>query len=203
MLYMPPYLFHLLQPLDIGCFLPLKRAYGHQVETYIQLGRNHIDKLDFIKAFKPAHMAALNASNIRSEFAVTGLIPYNSQRVLSHLYYKLRTFTLFKPETIITIFYIFKTPYIVAEVAQEYTTIKNLLKQRLRNLLSPMEQALKRVVKGCQITIYNAILLISEIKDLKIINERQKRKRNSKRIYIVIEGILTTEKGRIELIELE
>ena len=77
MLYISPHSSHLLQPLNIGCFSPLKRAYGHQVETYMQLGRNHIDKLDFIEAFKPTRMAALNASNIRSGFAVTGLIPHN------------------------------------------------------------------------------------------------------------------------------
>ncbi|KAH5056627.1 hypothetical protein HBH95_250220 [Parastagonospora nodorum] len=25
---MPPYLLHLLQPLNVGCFAPLKKAYG-------------------------------------------------------------------------------------------------------------------------------------------------------------------------------
>ena len=43
----------------------------------MQFDRNHINKLDFIEAFKPARMAALNASNIRNGFAVTGLILYN------------------------------------------------------------------------------------------------------------------------------
>jgi hypothetical protein len=27
-IFMPAYLSHLLQPLDVGCFEPLKRAYG-------------------------------------------------------------------------------------------------------------------------------------------------------------------------------
>ena len=43
--------------------------------------------------------------------------------------------------------------------------------------------------------IYNAALLASEIKGLKTINKRQKRKRNIKRIYIAIKDILATEKG--------
>ena len=31
-LCMPPHASHLLQLLDVGCFGPLKKAYGHEVE---------------------------------------------------------------------------------------------------------------------------------------------------------------------------
>jgi hypothetical protein len=31
-IYMPPYSYYLLQPLDVGCFGPLKHAYGGLVE---------------------------------------------------------------------------------------------------------------------------------------------------------------------------
>ena len=80
----------------------------------MQFGRNHIDKFDFIEAFKPARITALNASNIRSEFAVTGLISHNPQRVLSRLYHKLRTPIPSEPETTIITFRTPKTPYTVA-----------------------------------------------------------------------------------------
>ena len=43
----------------------------------MQFNRNHIDKLDFIEAFKSARIIVLNALNIRNEFAATGLISYN------------------------------------------------------------------------------------------------------------------------------
>jgi hypothetical protein len=51
-LCMPPYLSHLLQPLDVGCFLPLKRAYSREVEDLIRHHINHITKLEFLPAFK-------------------------------------------------------------------------------------------------------------------------------------------------------
>ena len=35
-LCMPPHSSHLLQPLDVSCFSPLKRSYGQQVEGYMQ-----------------------------------------------------------------------------------------------------------------------------------------------------------------------
>ena len=47
----------------------------------MQLKRNYIDKLDFLKAFKPARAATLYLSNIRSEFAAAKLVLYNFKRV--------------------------------------------------------------------------------------------------------------------------
>ena len=88
------YSSHLLQPLDVGYFSPLKRAYRYQIGTCIQLGRDYIDKLDFLEAFKPARAASLTLSNIRNGFAAAGLVPYNLKRVLSRFQFKLRTPTL-------------------------------------------------------------------------------------------------------------
>ena len=51
---MPAHSSHLLQPLDIGCFAVLKRAYGQMVEMKMRLGINHIDKLDFLEAYPHA-----------------------------------------------------------------------------------------------------------------------------------------------------
>ena len=136
----------------------------------MQLGRNHIDKLDFLEAFKPARAAALNLSNICSGFAAAGLVPFNPERVLSRLQLKLRTPTPPASETAIAATP--KTPYTVAQLAQEYTTIKGLLKRRSKSPLSPTERALKRVVKGCQMAIYNAALLAGEIKDLQAMSAR-------------------------------
>ena len=44
-LCMPPHASHLLQPLDVGCFSPLKRAYGCQAEEMIRNGINYITKI--------------------------------------------------------------------------------------------------------------------------------------------------------------
>lgn len=195
-LCMPPHSSHLLQPLDVGCFSPLKSAYRHQIEICMQLGRNHIDKLDFIEAFKPARLSALNTSNIRSGFAATGLIPYNPQRVLSRLSHRLRTPTPPLINTTLPAFSTPKTPQTVAQVVQEYITIKDLLKRRSKSPPSPAEQALKRVVKGCQMAMHNATLLASEIKGLRAMSARQKRKRETPRRYIATEGILTAEEGQ-------
>ena len=67
--------------LDVGCFAPLKRSYGQIMDVKI----NHIDKLEFLDAYKQARMKVFTESNIRSGFTATGLVPYNPDQVLSRL----------------------------------------------------------------------------------------------------------------------
>jgi hypothetical protein len=67
-LCMLPHSSHLLQPLDIGCFSPLKKAYSRQVESLIQNRINHITKLEFLPAFKAAFHQAFTTADICSAF---------------------------------------------------------------------------------------------------------------------------------------
>jgi hypothetical protein len=55
MLYILPYLFYLLQLLNISCFLLLKRAYSYKVKSLIYYYINYITKLKFLLAFKTAY----------------------------------------------------------------------------------------------------------------------------------------------------
>ncbi len=69
----------------------------------MQLECNYIDKLDFLKAFKPACAAALSSLNICSEFAAAELVLHNSEWVLLHLQFKLWMLTSFALETVIAV----------------------------------------------------------------------------------------------------
>ena len=48
---LPPHSSHLLQPLDVGCFNPLKTAYGKEIENFIKSYITHITKTEFLIAF--------------------------------------------------------------------------------------------------------------------------------------------------------
>jgi hypothetical protein len=50
-LCMPAHASHILQPLDVSCFSPLKRAYKKEVGTLANSHINCIDKLAFLAAF--------------------------------------------------------------------------------------------------------------------------------------------------------
>ncbi|KAJ6263664.1 hypothetical protein Dda_2233 [Drechslerella dactyloides] len=70
---MPPHSSHILQPLDIGCFGPLKQAYSHEVESLVRTYVNHISKLEFLTGFHKTFTAAITPKNIRSSFARAGI----------------------------------------------------------------------------------------------------------------------------------
>lgn len=65
---MPAYLLHLLQLLDVGCFAPLKKAYGRQAEKLIRNWINYITKAEFLPCFIAAFKALFTPSNIQGGF---------------------------------------------------------------------------------------------------------------------------------------
>ena len=82
---MPVYSSYLLQPLDVGIFLPLKVAYRRQVEQLMRSHINHITKIKFLPCFKAAFNATITCSNITGSFKDTSLIPFNPDAVLLKL----------------------------------------------------------------------------------------------------------------------
>ncbi|KAK1912730.1 MFS-type transporter clz9 [Pyrenophora teres f. teres] len=90
-LCMPPHSSHLLQPLDVGCFSLLKRAYSREVESLIRHHINPITKLEFLLVFKAAFDQAFTPANIQSSFHGAGLVPLQPDTVLSKLDVQLRT----------------------------------------------------------------------------------------------------------------
>jgi hypothetical protein len=88
---MLPYLSYLLQPLDVSCFSPLKRAYSREVKALMRHHINYITKLEFLPAFKAAYDQSFTSANICSAFRGAGLMPLQPDAVLSKLDIQLRT----------------------------------------------------------------------------------------------------------------
>ena len=68
---------YLTQPLNVGCFSALKRAYGRELEDFIKAPITHITKLEFFIAFVSTHLQAITLDNIKGGFRGSGLVPYN------------------------------------------------------------------------------------------------------------------------------
>jgi hypothetical protein len=80
---MPAYSSYKLQPLDVGCFSPLKEAYGTLVEQKGRLKVKNINKFDFLKMFPAARKSAFQLETIRNSFAGADIVLFNLDRVLS------------------------------------------------------------------------------------------------------------------------
>lgn len=171
---MPPHSSHLLQPLDVGCFSPLKRAYGHLVEDRMRLGFNHMDKLDFLEAYPKARTMAFKYDTIKNAFAAAGLIPFDPKQVLSQLNVQLKTPT---PPASRSTNSDPKTPYNPKQLEKQVTTVKKLLWHRTQDSSSPAKTALNQLIKGCEMAMSSAALLAKENQDLWASHEKQVQKK--------------------------
>jgi hypothetical protein len=84
-LCMPPHSSHILQPLDVVCFSPLKRKYSQHVRDLARRRVFHINKEGFLPAFKDAFFDVFTEANCRKAFEASGLVPINAQVVLDRL----------------------------------------------------------------------------------------------------------------------
>ena len=72
-LCMPLHSSHILQPLDVGCFAPLKRAYSKKIRVLATDHVGHIDKKAFIasfaKVFETAIFKGKHAAKLQSNWS--------------------------------------------------------------------------------------------------------------------------------------
>jgi DDE superfamily endonuclease len=85
LIILPPHSTHRLQPLDVGCFLPLSTCYSIELNKVIEksAGLVSFTKRMFWPTFKAAWDKSMTEENILSAFAKTGIWPYKPQIILS------------------------------------------------------------------------------------------------------------------------
>jgi hypothetical protein len=85
LLILPPHSIHRLQPLDVGCFLPLSTCYSIELEKIMQKSGGLVSfiKRMFWSTFKAAWDSSFTKANILSAWEKTGIWPYKPSVVLS------------------------------------------------------------------------------------------------------------------------
>ncbi|TVY32850.1 hypothetical protein LSUB1_G008693, partial [Lachnellula subtilissima] len=76
LLFLPPHTSHVLQPLDLSIFSPLKAAYRKELSNLSLLtDSTPVGKRNFLRCYKKARDASLTSSNIKAGWKATGLWP--------------------------------------------------------------------------------------------------------------------------------
>jgi hypothetical protein len=182
---MPPHSSHLLQPLDVGCFSPLKRAYSREVESLIRHHINHITKLEFLPAFKAAFSQLFISANICSAFRGARLVLLQSDAVLSKLNVRLRTPT---PAALPEALWKARTPSNVRELEAQSTLIRDRVQRHKSSSPVSIIEAINQLKKGAEVVMLSAELMRDRIASLEQANEvasarkQRKKKRKQKRM---------------------
>ena len=87
---LPPNATSWAQPLDVGCFQPLKHYHAEAVDASIRAGVEAFDRLDFLDAIPAIRALAFKPTTVRSAFVKTGIVPWNPNAVLDKIREKIR-----------------------------------------------------------------------------------------------------------------
>ena len=80
-----PHSSHLMQPLDVGVFGPLKRAMSAQLDPIFRTGVRTVPKIEWMECYIEARKAAITTSNVLGGWRGAGLFPMNKYRILHQL----------------------------------------------------------------------------------------------------------------------
>ena len=194
-LCMPPHSSHLLQPLDVGCFGMLKKAYGREIEHLIRCSITHVSKTEFFPAFHNAFQATMTKRNIKSAFRGAGLVPFNPESVVSKLDVQTRTPPPVE-EIVPSTPWGSKTPTTVLEAEFQTEYLERRIRRHHSSSPEPILEALKSFAKGTKAIMHEYALVKAEIQDLRKANEILSRRRRAKRTRLQERGVMTAEKGR-------
>jgi hypothetical protein len=82
LLILPPHTSHVLQPLDVSIFGPLKQHLTTALSHLNEAQLTHIQKSEWMRAYIQAREAAFSVLNIESAWRGSGLEPFQPQRVI-------------------------------------------------------------------------------------------------------------------------
>ncbi|KAG6998152.1 hypothetical protein FocnCong_v013463 [Fusarium oxysporum f. sp. conglutinans] len=195
-LCMPPHSSHLLQPLDVGYFSLLKKAYGREIEHLIRCSITHVSKTEFFPAFHAAFQATTTERNIKAAFRGAGLVPFDPESVVSKLDVQLRTPTPVEEEASHPTPWVSKTPKTVLEAQSQSEYLDRRIRRHQSSSPESILGALKSLAKGTKAIMHENALLRAENQDLRQANEILSRRRRAKRTRLQKRGVMTVEEGR-------
>jgi hypothetical protein len=78
----PSHTIHLLQPLDVGVYRPLKKFWKKEVEEFLtEHPGAKPDCYDFNRLLASSYRGAFQSTTVCNSFAETGLVPFNRDAI--------------------------------------------------------------------------------------------------------------------------
>lgn len=194
-LCLPAHSSHLTQPLDVGVFSLLKKAYGAQISFLARANITHITKDDFFPEFRTAFESVFTRHNIQSSFRGAGLVPFNPEAVLSRLDIKLRTPTPPGTPNSLPQPWVSQTPQTAVEALSQSTLIKDRVARHQGSSPTSILNSVDQLAKATVAMSHQLTLLNGEVKALREANQAISKRRRAKRTRLQDLGPLSGEEA--------
>ncbi|KAM9873287.1 transposase [Verticillium dahliae] len=192
---LPPHLTHLLQPLDVVVFQPLKHYHAKALDVMVRDGLTNISKIEFLACIQGVRTQAFKKSTILSAFKKTGIYPFNPLPILQQLQERQAQRTPTPPPSSQGSSSKFSTPVTLRQIHKVASKVTEGLQE---------EEALDRsTVANIDRFMKGAISLATELiqtkRDLartRYAEQLARQRRAGKNTQLRTGGVLTVDQGR-------
>jgi hypothetical protein len=196
LLILPPHTSHVLQPLDVSVFSPLKRALAMETDAALRLDPGRITRSEWTAMYIRARENALRASNITSGWRATGLWPLSPISVLEKLPTQLASQAL-EPHT--------TTPLLGLDLSllqsdppdgtelREANTLCLAAVNSATDLATPAKRYISRLTQAAELLCSKNATLRTELAKQRDILQTRKNRNTGKRVALKGKFVFSTQ----------
>jgi len=207
---LPPHTSHLLQPLDVGLFGPLKTALGTALDPILRKEVSRLQKCEWLMGYIEARENAFTESNVLGGWRGAGLIPFDPEEVLRHIPPPPSSSTLpqnVSSESPVSPTQLFENSFITSSPpeASQLRTTTQVLRKRLCEptpLLSPERNFICRLSRTTERLRAENSILQQENLELKRLNALRQECGKGVRVALKDRLLLTADDLRDTLYEM-
>jgi hypothetical protein len=199
---LPPHSSHLLQPLDVGVFGPVKRGMAYALSRLYATEIARLQKAEWLECYIRARAEGLTSQNILGGWRGTGLSPLNPHRVL-------RTISGSTPSPSPVMQPTEMTPSLLLTSSPPDSTILRSTNSsftellRTSNIPTPARIHGRRISNIAERLQAENTILKRENAQLRSITNKRKERASGKRLVLKGKVLVSTEEVRQKLIEAE
>jgi hypothetical protein len=184
---LPPHLTHLIQPLDVVVFQPLKHYHAKELDILIRDGLVNITKIEFLVVIQQARKQAFKEATNRAAFKKTGIWPFQPSIVLQVIQERQAVRTPSPPADAILNSSPFATPVTLRQM--------NKVADKLATIAGDIDH-LQQFIKGSLATATELVQVKRDLQRTKMAENIANRRRLQKNRPLQSGGVLTVAQAR-------
>jgi len=187
LLSLPPHTSHIVQPLDVGCFGPLKKAMSRELQRFNRTQISRLQKFEWAEAYERARVTALRPDNVFGGWRGAGLFPFRPLRILRQLpdYRQTIEFTPPPPNDLDlhAEFNTLRTPHNAADLHSANVVLNDFIATD-NNIPTPVRSYIPKLTHHSEQVTAENVLLRTENRNLKSVMSGRKEHQTGKRVTL-------------------